>query len=88
MKRDRKEISRLKREILQLRKMLEQGEQNAADAQEIIKYADDESEREASKPKIKCTKCKGAAELVDFGSRGTYRFCLDRGGCGHREKYK
>jgi len=89
MKRDRKEISRLKRENLQLRKLLAQQEREAANAKEIIEEEKERDREEEKKPiKVKCPKCKGDMELMDLGGRGIYKVCSNRSTCWHRERHK
>jgi hypothetical protein len=89
MKRDRKEISALKREVQQLRKLLHQRDQDAVDAKEIIEEDEVRHVEEKRKEvRLKCSKCKGEAELMDLGGRGYYKVCIDRANCWHREKHK
>lgn len=89
MKRDRKEISRLKREILQLRKLLHDREQQSADAAEIIEEDKEDRVKEIVREiRIRCPKCKADMETVDLGSRGIYTVCTNTGQCWHRSKLK
>jgi DNA-directed RNA polymerase subunit M/transcription elongation factor TFIIS len=89
MKRDRKEISRLKREMLQLRKLLEKKQEQDFDRDiEAEEEEAKEVEAKTKDAKIKCPKCKGDAELIDLGSRGTYKVCLNTSRCWHRQKVK
>lgn len=89
MKRDKKEISRLRREKLQLRKMLDRLEQEAIERQQ---RTEDEQEREfknrGKADKVKCPKCKSEMELIDAGPRGIYKICTNSAKCWHREKHK
>jgi hypothetical protein len=95
MKRDRKEISRLKREVLQLRKLLKLKEQQEIDRRAEVEQ-EEEDERANRKRKDtkepqdsgpRCPKCKGDMELLDLG-RYTYKVCTNRSKCWHRERMK
>ncbi len=90
MKRDRKEISRLKRENLQLRKLLAQRDREAANAKEIIEEHEGgkDDDRKIKEVPIRCPKCKGDMELMDLGGRGIYKVCTNRTYCWHRERLK
>lgn len=85
MKRDRKEISRLKREILQLRRLLEEQEDQIRSAKEIIEEEESKDFHEQHVESPKCPKCRADLAVMDLGARGTYKVCNS---CGHRAKHK
>lgn len=90
MKRDRKEVLALRREVKRLRKQLSLHETAILD--ELTKAEEDE-EREKEKQKGKeigdrCIKCNAPAEVLDLGRGGIYRICTDRARCWHRQNLK
>lgn len=95
MKRDRKEVLALRREVKRLRKQLSRHE--TAILNELRKVEDDE-ERESERRKKdtkkekeigdRCIKCNAPAEVLDLGRGGIYRICTDRAHCWHRQKLR
>lgn len=89
MKRDKKEISRLRREKLQLRKMLNRIESDALERRQKQDDVQEEDFKNKGKAdKVKCPKCKSDMEMIDLGKRGIYKVCTNQSECWHREKHR
>ncbi|NBP02994.1 MAG: hypothetical protein EBU90_23355 [Proteobacteria bacterium] len=94
MKRLKKEFEALKRENQQLRRLLNQFEEEIRERERrAIEGAEDERQKaqKAQKKKKgdgdKCIKCGSATEMLDLGTH-VYKVCTDKGSCWHRQRIR